>query len=411
VKKLLVCFLFLISFSIFAEQEEYSFDVDEFKKKPYEFVGKLRIQPEFMFLNTSSRLYSLLFLDKESENFMDSHGGFIQLKGSYEISRFKLYADIKNLLQYTKENEVENTFYIYESYINFDISKSFSIKAGKSSTKWGKGYVWNPVSFASRPKDITNVEEGLEGFWMLKFDYVKALSGLIKNFSISSVIIPVSSNINNDFCKEEGINFILNTYFLIGNYDLGFYIFLNNNKSYKFGVDFARNILENWEIHGEYVYEKTINPVHKFLLGTRLLLTTDTTIIFEYLHNGSGLIENQMIDFYNKIDFVISGDRSYLPEVQKFQSDYLSSQFSLKNYMYLKISQPEPFNILYLTPSIFTLYNIADQSLMIGGEFIYKRFDNLDLKLRYNFLSGGTYTEFGEKINKQKILLIIEYVF
>ena len=79
--------------------------------------------------------------------------------------------------------------------------------------------------------------------------------------------------------------------------------------------------------------------------------------------------------------------------------------------MYLKISQPEPFNILYLTLSIFSLYNIADQSLMIGGEFTYKRFDNLDLKLRYNFLTGGGNTEFGEKINKQKILFIIEYVF
>ncbi len=410
-KKLFICLLFLFALALFSQEEEYTFDGDEFKKKSFELISRIRLQPELMFLNTSSRLYALSFLDKEPENIMDSYGGFIQLKGSFEISKFKLYADIKNLLQYTKENEVENNFYIYESYINMDISKTFSIKAGKSSVKWGKGYIWNPVSFASRPKDITNVEEGLEGFWMLKFDYVKALSGFIQNFSISSLIIPVSSGINNDFGKENSINFIFNGYFLISNFDFGLYLFMRENKFYKYGFDFARNILENWEIHGEYVFEKDESSFHNFLIGTRILFASDTTIILEYLHNGGGLIESQINGFYNNIDYVISGDRSLLPEVQRFQSKYLTSQFFMKDYLYLRISQPEPFNILYLTPSIYSLYNISDKSQMIGGEFIYKRFNNLDLKLRFSFLTGGSYTEFGEKISSQKILFIMEYVF
>jgi len=83
----------------------------------------------------------------------------------------------------------------------------------------------------------------------------------------------------------------------------------------------------------------------------------------------------------------------------------------MQDYLYLKISQPEPFNILYFTPSIYTLYNISDQSQMIGGDFNYSRFDNLALRLRYSLLIGKSSTEFGEKINAQKISVAVEYVF
>jgi hypothetical protein len=83
----------------------------------------------------------------------------------------------------------------------------------------------------------------------------------------------------------------------------------------------------------------------------------------------------------------------------------------MKDYIYAKISQPEPLDILYFTPSIFVLYNLNDNSETIGGEFNYSRFKNVNLKLKYNLLFGNVNSEYAGKISSEKISLLMEYVF
>ncbi len=83
----------------------------------------------------------------------------------------------------------------------------------------------------------------------------------------------------------------------------------------------------------------------------------------------------------------------------------------MQDYIYTKLSHPEPFYILYFTPSIFVLYNLNDSSSMFGGEFNYSRFTNVNLKFKYNLMFGKVKSEFGEKINSEKISLLREYVF
>ncbi len=421
--KILIIFIFFI---IQLSAQEYSFDFEEFEKKPYEYVGIFQIQSEFSELNNSSELYKLSFLNREEENYLDSYFASIQLKGSYDISKFKLSLDIKDQLFYTTNDEWENNFSIYESFINADLSTNFDMQFGKKSVKWGKGYIWNPVSFVGRQKDINDVDAGLEGFWMLKLDYVKSLSGVLQNFSISPVIIPVSGEINEDFSDEEGYNFILNNYFLIKDTDVGLYFLADDSKFRKFGADFARNILPNWEIHAEYVLEKdvtsnrmnsdfvvesTTDDTRDYLFGTRILFETNTTLIVEYLHNDAGLDEEQMNNFFNAIEVATSEDPELLPIIKEYQTENMSSQFLMKDYFYAKLSHPEPFNILYFTPSIFLLYNINDNSKMIGGEFNYSRFNNLTLKIKYNFLLGDLTSEFGGKISSKKLSLLADYTF
>lgn len=387
--KFLLIFLFLCNFAF---AQNYSFDFEEFEKKPYEYVGNFQLQSEFSELSSASNLYKLSFLDKD---FWDSYFASVQLKGSYEISKFKLIADLKDKISFTTDNDFENNFAIYESFLNVNPSTNFDFQIGKKSVKWGKGYIWNPVSFVGRQKDINDVDAGLEGFWMLKFAYVKSLSGIVQNFSISPIIIPVGKDINEDFADGEDINFILNNYFLIADTDFDLYLFFENNDFKKWGFDFARNILPSWEIHGEYVFEKDVtkklldseltDDTHDYLLGTRFLFETNTTLIVEYLHNDSGLDEIQMGNF--------------------------NTQFPMKDYVYAKLSQPEPFDILYFTPSIFVLYNLNDNSEMIGGEFSYSRFENINLKLKYNLMFGDSNSEFGGKISSKKLSLIYEYIF
>ena len=423
--KFIALVLFLFFFNTLSAQE-YSFDFEDFEKKPYEFIGNFKFQSDFTKLDKSPALYSLNFLNKEEENYWDSYNASLELQGSYELSKFKLSLDIKDQLTYTTNDEFENNFSIHESFLNIDVSKNIDLQIGKKSVKWGKGYIWNPVSFVGRQKDINDIDAGLEGFWLMKLDYVKSLSGIIQNFAVTPVIIPVTESINEDFQEEESFNFILNSYFLIKDTDIDFYLFMKEDELKKYGFDLARNILPSWEIHAEYVFttevstdwlnsgftiESTIDDTHDYLFGTRLLFETNTTLIIEYLHNDAGLNTEQMKSFFDAVESAISDNPDLLPAIKQYQSDSFNSQFLMEDYLYAKVSQPEPFDILYFTPSVYILYNLNDNSEMIGGEFNYSRFNNLNLKLKYNMMFGEENSEFGEKISSNKISFLIEYVF
>jgi len=422
--QLIIC-VFLILISHLSAQD-YSFDFEEFEKKSYEYVGTFQLQSDISDLNNSSGLYRLSFLNKEDKEFLDSYFASLQLRGSYEISNFKFSLDLKDKLSYTSNDDFENNFSTYEAFLNTTLSTNFDFQVGKKSVKWGKGYIWNPVSFVGRQKDINDVDAGLEGFWMFKLSYVKSLSGILQNFSISPVIIPVTKELNEDFQPEESFNFILNSYFLIYDTDLDFYLFMKDDTFKKFGTDFSRNILPNWEIHAEYVFEKEVvknsfnsdfivesitEDSHDYLFGTRILLETNTTVILEYLHNDSGLDEKQMSNFFDAVDSALSENPALLPIIKNYQIENFNSQYLMRDYIYTKLSHPEPFDILYFTPSIFVLYNLNDNSRMIGGEFNYSRFENLNLKLKYNSMFGEENSEFGEKISSNKISFLMEFVF
>jgi len=418
--------LLIISFTALLFAQEYSFDFNEFKKKPYEYVGSFQVQSEISELNKSSNLYKLSFLNKEEKDIWDSYSTFVQLKGSYEISRFKILLNLKDRLTYTTNDEFENDFNIYESFLNTSFSTNWDLQIGKKSVKWGKGYIWNPVSFVGRQKNINDVDGDLEGFWMLKFGFVKSFSGFLQNFSINPIIIPVQKDINEDFSDDKTVNFILNNYFLVADTDFDTYLFYENSEFKRFGLDFARNILTNWEIHAEYVFQKHITETllnldfttessyrnsHDYLFGTRILFETNTTLILEYLHNDSGIDKRQMNTFFDATKIALYENPNLLPTIKNYQLENFNSQFLMKDYLYLKLSHPEPFDILYFTPGMFILYNIDDKSQMIGGEFSYSRFDNLNLKLKYNLLLGELKSEFGGKISSEKLSLLIDYSF
>jgi len=83
----------------------------------------------------------------------------------------------------------------------------------------------------------------------------------------------------------------------------------------------------------------------------------------------------------------------------------------MRDYLYLRVSQKEPFDILYFTPSLTGIFNINDKSFSIGPELLYTGIKNLELRLKTTFLVGNSYTEFGEKQNNSRIELRVRYYF
>ena len=83
----------------------------------------------------------------------------------------------------------------------------------------------------------------------------------------------------------------------------------------------------------------------------------------------------------------------------------------MRDYLYLRTSQKEPFDILYFTPSLTGIFNINDKSFSIGPELLYTGIKNLELRFRTTFLIGDSHTEYGDKQNNFRIGLRVRYYF
>jgi len=83
----------------------------------------------------------------------------------------------------------------------------------------------------------------------------------------------------------------------------------------------------------------------------------------------------------------------------------------MRQYLYLRVNQKEPFDILYFTPAITAIVNLEDGSTSLVPELLYTGITNLELRLRTFFLAGGRLSDFGEKPNDLKLELRVRYYF
>ncbi len=83
----------------------------------------------------------------------------------------------------------------------------------------------------------------------------------------------------------------------------------------------------------------------------------------------------------------------------------------MRDYLYLRVSQKEPFDILYFTPALTTILNVDDRSFSISQELIYTGITNLELRLRGTALVGDRFSDFGEKPNDARLELRVRYYF
>jgi hypothetical protein len=83
----------------------------------------------------------------------------------------------------------------------------------------------------------------------------------------------------------------------------------------------------------------------------------------------------------------------------------------MQDYLYLRVSQKEPFNILYFTPAITTMVNLSDKSVSISPELLYTGITNLELRLKAIALVGQDGSDYGEKPNDYRVELRVRYFF
>ena len=424
----MLIFLFIPQFA--STEDEYSFNLDEIEKKPYSFGGYIEARPVLFGFDRDAALYKLKMFDRDEGKTAEEYNAVLQLDGSYEkgIARFymKVNADIQQ--SYTGWSDRTS---IFEGYLSLKPSTSLSIDVGKKTLKWGKGYAWTPAAFVDRSRNPDDPDLALEGFTVLSADYIRTYSGALKTVSFTPVIIPVYGEVNDDFGETDHLNFAGKLYLLLYDTDIDFMVLAGGSKSTRYGFDFSRNITPNLEIHGEFAFihnfeKKFINSSGKlfesefdaksYLMGTRYLTEQDTTFIIEYYHNGTGFSEDEMKDYFSFINqayetFTATGNDSLLQKASNLTEGNYGRMNPMRDYLYLRVSQKEPFEILYFTPSVTGIFNVNDESFFLSPELLYTGITNLELRLKTGFLAGQRNSEYGEKQNDYRAELRVRYYF
>ena len=427
---LIITFICFSSLASPASAEEYTFDLSEIEKKPYHIGGYAELRPVLFGLDKDASLYKLLFYNRDEGATLEEYNATLQLEGSLEKGISRLFVRTNTDYKKSYLSEDQKTI-VYEGYLSLKPSSALTIDMGKKTLKWGKGYAWNPVAFIDRPKNPDDPEISLEGFIVAGADYIKSLDGPLKTISITPIIIPVYEDINDTFGVVDKVNLAGKLYLLLYDTDIDFLLLAGGSKSARYGVDFSRNITTNFEIHGEFtviedhrkrfidesgtIFEKEFDAVSG-LAGIRYLTERETTYILEYYRNEAGFTTDEMSDYFSFINtaydsYLASGSDLLLKKGLNITEGNYGRMNPAREYLYLRISQKEPFDILYFTPSVTGILNINDKSYTLSPELLYTGITNLDLRLKAGFIGGDRLSEYGERQSDYRVEFRMRYYF
>jgi hypothetical protein len=420
--------LFLFNVLASGQEEQYGFDVDEFARKAFSLDGYTEFRSSIAWLRQDSSLYTLKFYDRDNPKILEQ--GYFALLGDLSYQKGLFEALLESYADYlTTPYESEASFNLFQGYLLLKPSIAFSVYAGKRTLRWGKGYAWSPTAFVERSKNPNEPDLAREGYWMITADYTKSFSGALKTLSFTPAVIPVSSSINQTFSRKLGWNFAGKIYLLFLDTDIDMVALAGKSQLARFGLDFSRNLLTNWEVHGEIAFlkgvertevhgdghiQKDTSDASSYLLGMRYLSGAETTYILEYYHDGTGYDSSEMNKFYTYVDrayeaYIVSGDDSRLKEADGLKA--YSGFTPMTDYIFLRIIQKDAFGALYLNPAATVIVNLLDGSASWAPEVTYKGFKNLELRLKAMLLTGKGGREFGEKPNHFRLELRARYFF
>ncbi len=410
--------------------DEYAFDLSEVEKKPYHIGGYAELRPVLYGLDRDAALYQLRFYSLDEGHTLPEYNAALQLEGGIEKGITKFFSRTNTAYQDSYLGATSTTT-VYEAFLSVKPAPSLTIDAGKKTLKWGKGYAWNPVAFVDRPKNPDEPDLNLEGYVVASADYIKSFSGPLKTFSITPVLVPVSGRVNDDYGKANHLNTAGKVYFLLYDTDIDFLFLSGGSKPSRMGMDFSRNITTNLEVHGELARindimqsfiggdgssHQAVYDATSWLLGLRYLTEKDMTYILEYYRNGTGFTEQEMKDYFTFVHGAYDTYRSTGNDtLLQYAATASAKSYGMPNigreYLYLRASQKDPFDILYWTPALTWMINVEDRSYSLSPEIMYTGITNLELRLKAIVLAGGTLTEFGEKPYDYRAELRARYYF
>lgn len=414
----------LVCLPFFVQAEEFSFDLSGYEKKDFEWGGHLEFMAEQLQFDQSSALYNLNFFDNSNTDSLNRYTGVLELNGLYRFNNSILHFRGQAKNQDDKFGSQQQST-VHEFYYAFKSNDNLNYELGKRVLKWGKGYAWNPVAFAERVKDPNDPDLNREGFVLATADYTKSFTNTgIKTLSFTPVILPVDSDINNDFGKKNDTNVGAKLYMLYRDTDIDLMFLAGDSRGDRFGADFSSNLTPNFEWHGEFAYFKdqpvntidetnqliqNIKNITQALIGLRYLSESEITWILEYYYNSGGYTEAELDRFYTLASVNSLTDPVLFNTAQAAQTSGFGRPNFGRDYIYLRASKKDILDIVYLSGGLTGIINVNDSSYSLMPELIYTGIKNMEMRARITWLEGDKFTEFGEKPNSSKIEFRVRY--
>jgi hypothetical protein len=406
--------------------EDFSFDSAAFQKQAFEWGAYIELNLEHFEFDQNSAAYLINLANQTNHNQLDRTTGILELNGSYKKENLSAAFIMHSEAQHDAIDNRDETK-LYEATLTYQPDPATTIDIGKKSLRWGKGYAWNPVGFIERPKDPNDPDLSREGYVLASADFIRSRNNPLQTIAFTPVLLPVNDNLNDDFGEPDHINTALKLYLLYRDIDIDFMMLRDGSRSTRYGLDFSLNLDTNIELHGEWAHVSEVTkPVtdavgntyqstasaNNYLLGLRYLSENETTYILEYFSNGAGYSENELADYYQLVHTADETNNTALLDLaRELGAKAYLRRSAGQQYLYLRISHKEPFDLLYFTPAVTAITNLDDQSFSVAPEMIYTGFNNLEMRLKGTWLQGSKLTEFGEKQNDSRIEFRARYFF
>jgi len=391
--------------------------------KKLEWSGNLDVKYSVFHMAQTTPMYRLQFFSKDVSPYLSQYRIEPYVNTEYRIQDVGFQLRTHG----TYYSDKESSFDLFEAYGSYAPSPNFATQAGKKVYNWGKGYAFNPAGFVNPAKDPENPELAQAGFLSVNAEYIKSFSSDdLQSFSATVVVIPQGPSINNRFGETNYTDFALRLSFLLWDTDLDFMTYQSSMLPKQYGVDLSTNLLENLEVHAELSVAKQANryfmvngllqsdktDVTSYLLGVRYLNEWNTTVIAEFYHNGLGLTKEEYQSYRDfLLDGLAVGTPAAIQQTLGTSQTYFKSSMLMRDYLYCKVSQPEPFDWLYFTPSLFTIYDLNDKSFLLSASLNYKPVTNLEFIFWPSLLIGGNATEFGDRQAQQRVEMWMRVFF
>lgn len=403
------CLFFILLFrtGVWADDDLYSFDMDSYTKKIWEWKGELELTATQRFFNKESIFFKQKFKQESPEHAQD-YTLELKLENRWDWNWSRLYLSGEiSTTKSTQEDAEEDDALLCEGYWELAIFQPDSLQIGKRLLRWGKGYAYNPVAFLERQKNAEDPEANREGTWLSQWIWIIGEGGGLKNSSLTLVYAPVRSAVNDDFLvknpdadykpdRDDDDILGIKAYGLVLTTDLDlYYVSSLKNNTMRWGFDFASNLTANMEIHGEYAETKPENQKaeSQYLLGLRYLTEIDVTYIFEWYNHSKGMTKEESETLYR-----------YPMNPKTLQALQQTREIN-KNYGFLQVSFKEPFDWLYFTPSIIWIRNFDDGSNSLQGKLNYAPWENWIFQVIWQHFDGSEYTQYGENMVRDKFEL------
>jgi len=141
-----------------------------------------------------------------------------------------------------------------------------------------------------------------------------------------------------------------------------------------------------------------------YLFGLRYLHESNSTLIAEYYHSGSGMDRGEFEAYFDFLTSAAgSGSNAAVQQALGLNQQYFRGSTLMRDYVYAKLIMPEPFDILYFTPSLYSIYNVGDGSFLVSASLSYKPVTNVEFILWPTILTGGRTSEYGAKMVRERV--------